>query len=82
MLFFLYAVAASVEIEFSAKVGALPLDPGGVSPPSFALRGGSVLHSARISGRQRRAGVILGDQENGVWGLRPQRVQRRALAFL
>ena len=27
------------------------------------------------------ADVVLGDQKNGVWGLRPQRVQGRALAL-
>src|SRR5580698_2702334 len=77
--------------EGEGRPGALPLDPDGVPPLSTALRGGSLLYlwvgpcgfrRRRIKNPPYGSGLSLGTNKIGVWGLRPQRVQGRALAFL
>jgi hypothetical protein len=66
------------------KGGSTPLDPDPVPPPALALRGGD--SAATIPQNANFAnllgvGASLGTNKIGVWGLRPQRVQGRALAF-
>ena len=73
-------------IHLFDKGGSTPLDPDGVPPLSFALRGGSPLyHSRRTvnSADFSAADAALGTDKIGVWGLRPQRGPgAEPLAFL